>query len=54
MQIAENIGKPYSSLEPFTQKLSQNFCDTKVALQNTTVKELEAIGIPTFIAIKIK
>lgn len=36
-EIALNIDKPYSTLEPFAKKLSDNFCDTKTALQNITM-----------------
>lgn len=53
-KIAVDIGKDPSSVTKFIKILEENWCDTKKALESTTTQTLVEIGIPKFIALKIK
>lgn len=52
--IAKEMGRAPSSMDQFVLKLEENMCDTREALQVTTIDELVEIGLPKLIAIKIK
>lgn len=51
--IAEEIGKPKEVMNKFIDILEENMCDTELAIKGTSIEELNELGLPKFIAIKL-
>lgn len=52
-EIAGEIGKPREAMNKFIGILEENMCDTEIALKSTSTEELNELGLPKFIALKL-